>query len=354
MDNNNLIVNNDQIDQEPIKNDKKKTIISLLSVVGLGVVAGAGYLYLNDLNFNESDVDLEVNNKDINNINKNNNLFKKQIESQLEDIKKESELLKKENEKLREDAEIKSSEMRDFERKINSIQKNNSNIASKSISQKEIDDIVSRIESTTGEKFKLYEDKIVSLEKGILKNQENIKKTFQVSVGALSKIESIKKSNDETLKMMKTQIESLEKISSSIKNNENPIQEDVLKKINSLEDQINIIQKEKTVNTEVIKKEITLPLEIEVKNKVSTKNDDIQYQKNIENKKQVVKEDTQPKFKYYSVVGVFEDVVYLRDIENNDVISSYAVGDDLDGYGKILSISKDGKIKTEKGIVKYK
>ena len=58
-----------------------------------------------------------------------------------------------------------------------------------------------------------FENRFDELEKGVLKNEENIKKTVKVSITALKEAKEARKEQKENLKALQTQLDSLKTLS---------------------------------------------------------------------------------------------------------------------------------------------
>ena len=343
MKNNNLVAE-DQLDDQNIDTPKKsnKLLFGLLGASAIAAVGGGGYWYLmnSDMDLSmpitESSPEREMNGTlNIESETKMATKLKK-LEQNFND---KIEKLQAENDKLKKGREIQNADMKSFDERLQNV---SSKKGGKALSEREIEKITSMVESRTKEKFDVLESRFSAIESDVLKNEANIKKTVKVSLTALKEAKSARKEQKENLVTLQSQLDSLKSFSAEIKSDKVEVTPELMKKLEKLEDEVTKIKKEKKT---VTRKKVSIPLEVEITDKA--------YQEKTYKEMKKKSEVLQSNQKVYSMVGLADDTVYLRDHEDTDEILSYSVGSFLEGYGEILSISKEGKIKTESGNVKY-
>ena len=361
----NLTADDDSVRPDNIKENKKvsKMLMGLLSATVL-LGGGCGYWYL----LNGTSLSDEV--EDSYSGDKNERDLKPLVPRKTvvleKEIPKESvssgqfiELEKKYTSllnKVDKDNLQKEKEMRNFEKRISNIKNSKTGVT-----ESEINEIVRNIERKTGQKFIDYEKKFSNLEKNILQNKNNIKKTFKISVGTLKKLNKFQKENEGDIALITEKMMELETLKTDISKETKKLSPEIINKIEKLEKQLLDIDKK-----EVEQKDLSFPLRIDVKDRQNEvekqKVEEVVYQKPVTTKKVVAPKSNSVKTRLYTMVGVFKEEnsnsVYLRDVLSDGsvatVIDPYSVGDNIEGYGKIISISKDGVIETKNGIVKYK
>ena len=318
-----------------------KVVTGVIGVSVLAALGGAGYLYATGgldslLNGNSEYDDFEPAPQQPT---EQLSVSKTNVEAEFAEFKKELKALKEENNKLKADKSAQNADMQEFNEKLKKLKSDKTLAAKAGISEKDIAKITKIVEDKALVKISGLETRMDAIQESVLKNEDTIKKTVKVSLNALKEARAARKETKENMQSLESQIESLQSFSKDIQSNKVEVTPDVINKLNKLEKQVEKLNK-KPVVTE--KKKVSIPIEVEIKDtasestSVKTKKADVIYQK------------------YYSMVGLFEDTIYLRDKEGTEEVFSYSVGDTLDGYGEIMSITKDGRVKTESGFVKYK
>ncbi len=235
--------------------------------------------------------------------------------------------------------------MRDFAKELDSVKK--SKERANGYSEDDIEKIVGIVEKKIGKTIEDVERKVHALSIDVAKNDENIKNTFKVSVGALRKAKAIEANQEKLSRETQEAIKGFQSLNNDVGSGDMKISQELLQELKRLEDKIEADQSTEVVSKETTK--VSVPMHIDVKERSTVKE--------VKKSAKVIKK-VEPKVEEkiaYVNVGLFGEVVYLRDLSDPEQpIDDYTVGDDLPSYGKILSISASGKINTESGFVKYK
>lgn len=341
MDGKKLVVENhmDETGQEAPKKSNKLLMGVVFTAFAASSVGGAYYAYSNGL----LDSMMEGGEDDFEPTPKNyapqtSSVSNDEVLKKLQEMKLKMDLLEAENKSLKKNEEVQKKDMLDFKETLDSVKKNK---VSSSLTESEISGIVDIVEAKTGKKISEMEGKLDSLESSVEEQSKTLNKAVKVSLHALKEAKEVRKSQEASMEQMNAQIEFLKSFTEKVENDDVSVSADVLNKITQLEDEVKSLKVQKTEK----KGKVTIPVEVEIKKAASVSS----YSKAAPKKSVEI-----ATVKYYSMVGLAGDVIYLRDVDGTGDILDYAVGDHLDGYGEILSISRDGKIRTDSGVVKYK
>jgi hypothetical protein len=179
-----------------------------------------------------------------------------------------------------------------------------------------------------------------------LKDLQSIKREIENINSKVDKMESVKNNKDLQPTLSNKSLPSSEtKIKKSIVNNDkkSPI---IVDKV----DEVEKIVKEVKKLTTPVKKPLIVKDIVKEKARPITINDELKIPLSVTIKKSIKKETTYaPKKPSYNFVGIIDSNIYFQ--QGNDVVP-YMIGENLPGYGKILSVNNKGVIKTASGVVK--